>query len=162
MPTFSFLTKQEICNKKYDVESIKMILSSFLTNRLKISLSQSKVQYYIDSNFSFIIRFITECIDKIATIERYLSYSEINNFNKNRIYRLIIKQSRFEQVINNLKVLEDKDIKFCKTDLQKKAYVIGAFLSGGSISDISKPFYHLEIRSTNPKFLRLVQEILIN
>ena len=162
MPTFSFLTKQEICNKKYDVESIKMILSSFLTNRLKISLSLSKVQYYIDSNFSFIIRFITECIDKIATIERYLSYSEINNFNKNRIYRLIIKQSKFEQVINNLKVLEDKDIKFCKTDLQKKAYVIGAFLSGGSISDISKPFYHLEIRSTNPKFLRLVQEILIN
>ena len=162
MPTFSSSIKQEICNKKYDIESIKMILSSFLTNKMKISLSHFKIENHVDSNFSFIITFITECIDKIAKIESHLSYSEINNFNKNRIYQLTIDQAKFEQVINDLKVLDDKEIKFCKTESQKKAYVIGEFLSGGSISDISKSLYHLEIRSTNPKFLHIVQEILIS
>lgn len=162
MPTFSSSIKQEICNKKYSIESIRMILSSFLTNRMKISLSESKIEYYIESNFSFIIRFITNCINKLTKINHHLSYTEINNFNKNRVYRLTINQGKFEQIINDLKVLDDKDIMFCKSELQKSAYVIGAFLSGGSISDISKSFYHMEIRSTNGRFLRLVQEILIS
>ena len=162
MPTFSVSIKQEICNKDYDVESIKMILSSFLTNRMKISLLQTRTEYYVESNFSFVIRFITECLDKIVKINHHLSYSEIDNFNKKRIYRLTIKQENFEQLLNELKVLDDKDIKFIKTEKAKSAYVVGAFLSGGSISDISKPFYHLEIRSTNGKYLRLIQQILIS
>ena len=162
MPTFSVSIKQEICNKDYDVESMKMILSSFFTNRMKISLFQSKIEYYVESNFSFIIRFITECLDKIVKTDHHLSYSEIDNFNKKRIYRLTIKQENFEQLLNELKILDDKDIKFTKTEKEKNAYVIGAFLSGGSISDISKPFYHLEIRSTSGKYLRLIQQILIS
>ena len=162
MPTFSVSIKQEICNNDYDTESIKRILSSFLTNRMKISLSQSKIEYYAESNFSFVIRFITECLDKIVKTDHHLSYSEINNFNKKRLYRLTINQVKFEQLLNELKVLDDKDIKFTKTEKEKSAYVIGAFLSGGSISDISKPFYHLEIRSTNGKYLRLIQQILIS
>ena len=162
MPTFSVSIKQEVCNKVYDVELIKMILSSFLTNRMKISLSQSKIEYYVESNFSFVIRFITKCLDKIVKTNHHLSYSEIDNFNKKRIYRLTIGQKNFEQLLNELKVLDDKDIKFTKTEKTKSAYVIGAFLSGGSISDISKPFYHLEIRSTNAKYLRLIQQILIS
>ena len=162
MPTFSSAIKQEICNKKYNIESIKMILSAFLTNKMKISLSQSKIEYYIESNFSFIIRFITECIDKLGKTNRHLSYSEISNFNKNRVYRLTINQKKFEKIINDLKILDNNDIKFCKSELQKSAYVIGAFLSGGSISDISKAFYHMEIRSTNSRFLHLIQEILIS
>lgn len=162
MPTFSVSIKQEVCNKDYDAESIKMILSSFLTNRMKIFLSQSKIEYYVESNFSFVIRFITRCLDKIVKANHHLSYSEIDSFNKKRIYRLTIKPENFEQLLNELKVLDDKDIKFTKTEKIKNAYVIGAFLSGGSISDISKPFYHLEIRSTNGRYLRLIQQILIS
>ena len=60
------------------------------------------------------------------------------------------------------KILEDKELNFCKNEQLKSAYLVGAFLSGGSISDISKPFYHLEIRSTNPKYLRFIQQILIS
>lgn len=162
MSTFSESIKQEICNQKYDNETIKKLLSSFLTNKMKISLSSSKIEYYVESNFSFVIRFITECLDKVIKTKRFLSYSEINKFNKNRIYRLTIEQENFEGLINELKVLEDKELNFCKNEQLKSAYLVGAFLSGGSISDISKPFYHLEIRSTNPKYLRFIQQILIS
>lgn len=45
----------------------------------------------------------------------------------------------------------------------KRAYVAGAFLSGGSISDLSqkKYWYHLEIRSENYKYLLFIQSILV-
>ena len=162
MPTFSESIKQEICSQKYDNKSIKKLLSSFLTNKIKISLSSSKIEYYVESNFSFVIRFITECLDKVIKSKRFLSYSEINKFDKNRIYRLTIEQENFENLINELKVFEDKELDFCKDEQSKSAYVIGVFLSGGSVSDNSKLFYHLEIRSTNPKYLRFIQQILIS
>jgi DNA-binding protein WhiA len=45
-------------------------------------------------------------------------------------------------------------------DTNQRAYLIGAFLSGGSISSIDKSIYHLEIRSNKINYLRLVQKIL--
>jgi DNA-binding protein WhiA len=44
--------------------------------------------------------------------------------------------------------------------IDQRAYLVGAFLSGGSISSIEKSIYHLEIRSTKINYLRLIQKLL--
>jgi DNA-binding protein WhiA len=47
-----------------------------------------------------------------------------------------------------------------KTSVDQRAYLVGAFLSGGSINSIDKSIYHLEIRSNKINYLRLIQRIL--
>jgi DNA-binding protein WhiA len=49
-----------------------------------------------------------------------------------------------------------------KGTIDQRAYLVGAFLSGGSISSIEKSVYHLEIRSTKINYLRLIQKLLLN
>lgn len=161
MPTFSESIKQEICHKEYDDNCLKAIFSSFLANKLKLNLSADGCKWYIESNFSFIIHFITGIIKKFyPKLNFELSYSDINKLNKKRTYRLSIDENKLSPYIEQLDIYKYSLNKF-NSDYLKRSYLVGAFLSGGSISDTSKSVYHLEIKSTNINYIRFIQSLLI-
>ena len=160
MLTYSETVKEEVTHLEFNTDCKKAILSAFLSNVLQMSIVNNNVVWYIDSHFSSISRFITTTLNEIYHLEHELSYSELNNFYKKRTYRLIIKDQRFEKILEELSVFDETHRNVVNSNETKRAFLVGAFLSGGSISDINKSIYHLEIRSSNITYLRFIQTLL--
>ena len=160
MLTYSETVKEEVTHLEFNTDCKKAILSAFLSNVLQMSIVNNNVVWYIDSHFSSISRFITTILNEIYHLEHELSYSELNNFYKKRTYRLIIKDQRFEKILEELSVFDETHRNVVNSNETKRAFLVGAFLSGGSISDINKSIYHLEIRSSKITYLRFIQTLL--
>lgn len=160
MLTYSETVKEEVTHLEFNTDCKKAILSAFLSNVLQMSIVNNNVVWYIDSHFSSISRFITTILNEIYHLEHELSYSELNNFYKKRTYRLIIKDQRFEKILEELSVFDETHRNVVNSNETKRAFLVGAFLSGGSISDINKSIYHLEIRSNKITYLRFIQTLL--
>ena len=160
MLTYSETVKEEVTHLEFNTDCKKAILSAFLSNVLQMSIVNNNVVWYIDSHFFFFLRFITTTLNVIYHLEHELSYSELNNFYKKRTYRLIIKDQRFEKILEELSVFDETHRNVVNSNETKRAFLVGAFLSGGSISDINKSIYHLEIRSSKITYLRFIQTLL--
>lgn len=157
--TFSELVKIEICQSNFSNCCKKAILSSFLKNNLIIHITNSEIKWEIISQFSQVIRFISSIFDELYDVKKNIFYSEIKKINNRRLYKLEVI-GNFNQMESDLEFGDDYPSNLLKSECCKKGYIIGAFLSGGSINSIEKSGYHFEIRSTNVHFLRIIQKIL--
>lgn len=160
--TFSEQIKQELCNVKYSKECQKYILLSFIINKFKINLTNENKSIIIESSFSFIIRYIGELIKCFFKIVPTYSYSDLNSLSQSRTYRLNINDNNFYQsIISTYQQWFNIDFFNKLENEEKKGILIGAFLSNGSINPIEKSTYHLEFRSQNINYLRIIQKIMI-
>lgn len=158
--TFSEQIKQEICLNKYKKDMLTYLLYSFVINKCKFILSNKNLHIEMDSNFPFIIRFIGENISKFYNTQITYSYSTISNLTNSRTYKLSINGKIFVSKIQKLLTSFYKQLDLEKLNQdQKVGVLIGGFLANGSVSSIEKSSYHLEIRSQNVNYLRLLQKI---
>lgn len=163
MSTFSEKIKEEVCHLKYENNALKALIFSLITNKIKIILTNSKQEWYLESNFNFIIRFVAESLKQVFKIDAYFSYSEISNFTKKRTYRLTITNMYFVNLLEELDFFNTKYITSSKaTEDEKRAYLVGSFLASGSIGEPTKSIYHLEIRGRQNNYLRTLQSIMIH
>lgn len=156
--TFSEKLKQELTQAEYSNEAQKAILLAFLVNNLTIKLTSKGQTWQIKSQFSFIVRFIDKIFSELFPIKKQIMFSNIHKINNRRDYILSIN-GNFDQIINDLG-MNKKPIEVIKSQNQKRGFLVGAFLSGGSISSISDKKYHLEIRSSNIAYLLFIQTIM--
>ncbi len=156
--TFSEKIKQELTQNKYSNEAQKAILYSFLVNALTIKLTENGMSWQIKSQFNFIVRFISNIFSDLFDINKKIMYSDLKNINNKRDYILSIA-GNFDQIINDLGIYQ-KPVDVITTEAQMKGVLVGAFLSGGSVSSISDRRYHLELRSNNISYLLFIQTIL--
>lgn len=156
--TFSGLIKKEICTNQYPKNTILSILSSFFSNNSQISISSDGIKLEIYSQYNFIIRFISDLIQKTFKIKHHILYSKINNFNKKRNFKISISEN-IDIIKKQLQLTREKKTKFINTKEGKKGFLIGAFLSGGSIGSLQKNTYHLELRTKKIFYARLIQNI---
>lgn len=160
--TFSEQVKKEICNSSYSDDCTLYLTYSFIINKFKMNLSSDKTSLDLESSFSFIIRYIGENIKKFFNITPVYSYSEINNLTKSRTYRLSIEDSKTYQKI--IKIFNSWSTPTFYKSLnkdKKQGLMIGAFLSNGSVNSLEKSIYHLEFRSQNVNYLRVIQKVMV-
>jgi DNA-binding protein WhiA len=105
------------------------------------------------------VKLLNHFFEHLYDTKRNISFTEINKLNNRRTYRLII-HGNFKQITSDLQLNSTVLNNVLKTIIDQRAYLAGAFLSGGSINSIDKSIYHLEIRSNKIKYLRLIQKIL--
>ncbi|MCF0227237.1 MAG: DNA-binding protein WhiA [Malacoplasma sp.] len=162
--TFSEKIKQEITHLEYNDLDLESLVFAFLINRLKINLTNEKQEWILESNFSFIARFIGDSIRRLFNVAVHYSYSAINKFNNMRTYRIMIDDPNFVNVVEKANhFYELMNTKIQQQDqMVKRAFLSGAFLSGGSVGGIDKSIYHLEIRSSKADYLRILQKILMD
>jgi DNA-binding protein WhiA len=99
-------------------------------------------------------------LKKLYNVQYTFSYTEIKSLNKHRTYKLTILD-KFQLITRDLELNRQEPKQIIKDTINQRAYLVGAFLSGGSISSIEKSVYHLEIRSTKINYLLLIQKILL-
>lgn len=108
-------------------------------------------------------------IKKTFNINTEISIRRNVYLKKSRTYSILIKgHEDSERVLNACKLIEKKEIKenlsivsnlVIQNSCCKRAFIRGAFLAAGSISDPEK-FYHLEIVCTNMQKAIQLQEII--
>ena len=81
-----------------------------------------------------------------------------------RTYRVVIDDPSFVNIVERANFFYELMQKSSQKQDQmvKRAFLSGAFLSGGSIGGIDKSIYHLEIRSNKAEYLRILQKILMD
>lgn len=154
--TFSEKVKKEITTIKYDEKILKNIFYSFILNNGSINLSNGVTTFNITISLNFIARYLKKLMNEL--------YKDLNS---NIWYKETHISHGYLIVINNMEILEKKfniftNIKNIKLDeLEMKGFLIGAFISSGSIYFSSKKSsYHFEIRSSNLDYLNKIKEIL--
>lgn len=155
--TFSQEIKKEIVGLTFQTHCMKALLSSFLTNKLVLFLTKEKRCWQVFSPFKYIIDFIEKIFHELYDVKTVKLIKNKTNYLE--IY------GNYDQIKIDLCLysLDELNNKLLHSSCCQRAYVAGAFLSGGSISDLSqkKYWYHLEIRSENYKYLLFIQNILV-
>lgn len=156
--TFSEKVKKEITSLKFKKCCIKSLLSSFIVNNMAIILNSEGVSWQLRTQFRFIVSFVSQNICNLYNVKKQLSYTEIQKMNNHRVYMLSLTGD-LDKIENDLKIHGNYN-SIIKNECCKRAYVAGAFMSGGSINSLDKKGYHLEIRSYHIEYLRNLQKIL--
>lgn len=155
--TFSQDVKEELMQQVYDTHQLKCVLSSFLKNNITLKIINNKITWETHTQNNPIIRFITKSLFSLYKIDKKISYNKNNSFKKNTTYRLEFcgETNLFEK---ELYIFENPSPLFINDDA-KKAFIVGAFLSGGSINNPKSSNYHFEIRSHNIDLINDLKKI---
>jgi DNA-binding protein WhiA len=106
-----------------------------------------------------VLKLLNGFFGELYNVQKEISFTSIQKINNRRIYRLMIR-GNFQQITSDLQLNDSYPVGVLSTIENKRAYLVGAFLSGGSINSFETNNHHLEIRSTKINYLRLVQKLL--
>ncbi|WP_033159856.1 DNA-binding protein WhiA [Mycoplasmoides alvi] len=156
--TYSKLVKSELCHLNFSINEAKFFLKSFLLNNMSKKNISGQEIWSIKTHFSFIARFVISNLKKLYDVKDLkISFKKNNNSVSRRKYEISFI-GNFQQIISDL------DLYKFTTDFSANnlasAFLIGAFLSGGSINSPYNGNYHLEFQSFSYEYLVLVNEIL--
>lgn len=155
--TFSEMVKDELCKKEYDKDASYYILLAFIINNHEFIISSNEKKYIISTHFLANIRLIKKLFENInCNIHMEIMTSNIKTAkNKTKWIIEILDYEIIDKLFNNMTY----DIKNFN-DTQRQMFIVGAFLSAGSISySLGKSNYHFEIRSRNKCFLNDLQQL---
>lgn len=157
--TFSSEVKEEICSFDYSKSSSIAILSAIFRSNLNIVIRNSGIHWELTTQFEHVIRLVKKLLINIGFTEKFQIKFQINHLSNNsKNYKLCFDE-HLDEIEKKLNLKEDF-YKLLKTDSQKKGFIIGSFLSSGSVFYLkNKTSYHFEIRSYSEEYLIKIQKI---
>jgi cell division protein WhiA len=160
------LSRQISLGRHCQIAEISAIIS--LCGKIIIS-TDDKYSVKVHTENVAVARKYFTLIKKTFNINTEISIRRNVYLKKSRTYSILIKgHEESERVLNACKLIEDGEIKenlsivsnlVIQNSCCKRAFIRGAFLAGGSISDPEK-FYHFEIVCTSMKKAIQLQEII--
>ncbi|WP_031488819.1 DNA-binding protein WhiA [Ureaplasma canigenitalium] len=155
--TFSEFVKHDVCtNKFYNVKDYKWILYSFFKNNLTVKLGTEQ-EWIIKSQNGQIIDFILNAIETLNNVNIDFIIEEQNDIlKKEKINFKLILKKEIDNLQKSIKLYEGIDESYLANERVASCFLIGAFLSGGSISHPNEQ-YHLEIRCDSHNYADLTK-----
>ncbi len=143
--SFTTDVKEEIVHNEFTHEQENKILKAYLMSNMELSLKEHEETWNIFSSFPFILKFLYNILSKSYKIKKQFYYSEVY-FGKHKKYRMSVN--------GELNVIEKEvDIYSSVADNVSEhdaiSYLIGFFLSIGSVNSPKSSTYHLEFRIKN-------------
>lgn len=155
--TFSEQVKEEISHLEYNAECAVIILFSIFKNNAEFMMTNTAKYYVISTQYPAVVRLIKILFAQLnSEIEIIIKTSNIKSLDNKSKYILEIRDYEYiDTLFNDLKYT----VKWNHN--QKRSYLLGAFLSSGSVSFSSTSSnYHFEIRSFNKEYLTEILHIL--
>ena len=169
--SFSSETKNELARvKDIDVNDKQAELSAIVRMSGTIQFAGlRKINVKITTELNSVARRVFKLLKKEFDIETTISVNKNQMLKRNNSYVLMVKsENGAEKLLKKLGILEDRDGFFptnCipkeifEDDILKKAYLRGAFLGGGSISDPEKN-YHMEFVTNNEDYANSLRDLI--
>lgn len=159
--SFNEEVKNEICSLKYDKKYVYYFLISLFINMLQIKIINNKFSYVICSPYHKLIKLIKNAmLDVNDKFNSKITFVDDNiNSNKKNIYLEFSDTAFFDKFFD----ITNFDYQSITNKQQKKYFILGAYLSHGSISfSYKKSSYHFEITSHNIEYIKNIKEMLEN
>lgn len=169
--SFSSETKNELARvKDIDVNDKQAELSAIVRMSGTIQIvGLRKINVKITTELNSIARRIFKLLKKEFNIETTISVNKNQMLKRNNSYVLMVKsENGAETLLKKLGILENRNGFFptnrvpkevFENDILKKAYIRGAFLGGGSISDPEKN-YHMEFVTNNEDYANSLRDLI--
>lgn len=156
--TFSELVKRELCLKTYALQPMQTLLRAFLLNAAKIKTDRGQTYWEVRTGFAFIADFIVTHLKTLYDIKLYEPATIRPPRSNQRVWHVRFV-ANFTQLENDLQLnVSPNGQEMDETTAQ--AFLIGAFLSGGSLSAPQKGNYHFEMHGINAAYLEIIGSIL--
>ncbi len=156
--TYSELVKNEICHLPLSSKQSKFFLKAFLVNNLATNTVDGQETWIVQTHFSFVARFVLEHLKRLYELKNLkVAVSPAKNANARRRYQVAFV-GNFRQIVSDLELEAPTDFEN-NPDLAR-AFLIGAFLSGGSVNYPQTSNYHLEFQSFSKGFLSEISDLL--
>ena len=163
--SFSAKVKGEICRyTDISIEEALAEISAIMKGSGTIGFSGRGLSFKITTENPASARHIFTILKEYFDIHSKLMVKKSNSLKKNNIYMVLIdeemgvrdllKKTGIFQEIDGVLTLDYKiDPEMIKTDEYKRAYIRGAFIGGGSISNPEKT-YHLEFVNHSEEYAK--------
>lgn len=170
--SFSSKVKNEVCRyTDLEEEEAIALLSSIMKVSGTLSLSgNKKLSFKITTENPAIARLIFKLLKDYFQVHAKLMVKRSNSLKKNNVYMVVITENvdikdllvKFD-VLNEDEGIIELNYKISKkivfNENSKRAYIRGAFLGGGSISNPEKA-YHLEFVTHNLDYAKNLSELI--
>ncbi len=143
--SFTTDVKEEIVHNEYSSNQEAKILKAYLMSNMELSLKDNEETWNIFSTVPFILKFLHNILSKSYSIKKQFYYSEVF-FGKHKKYRMSVN-GELERIQKELDIYSEIKDKLSEEDAV--SYLIGFFLSIGSVNSPKSSTYHLEFRVKN-------------
>ncbi|KYH35390.1 putative sporulation transcription regulator WhiA [Clostridium tepidiprofundi DSM 19306] len=169
--SFSAKVKREVCRiSNISKEEARAILSGIMKVSGSLSIgSQRRISFKVTTENAAIARLIFKLLKEHFDIHTRLLVRRSNSLKKNNVYIVMITEEMgVRDFLREISILGDNEYftlhygipeYIISNDLYKKAYIRGAFLGGGSISNPEKA-YHLEFVTHNKEYADELSELV--
>ncbi|WP_142415145.1 DNA-binding protein WhiA [Hathewaya massiliensis] len=170
--SFSAKVKSEVCRiTNISKEEARSLLSAIMKVSGSISIGANrKLSFKVTTENPAIARLTFKMLKEHFKIHTRLIVRRSNSLKKNNVYMVIITEEMgLRNFLVDIKVFDNKEEfislnytipdELINTDLTRKAYIRGAFLGGGSISNPEKT-YHLEFVTHNEKYANELSRVI--
>lgn len=161
--SFTKKVKSEICsNLDLSRERKLAILSSFTKNAGIFRLKNNEFNIHIRIDNAILAKYLYNLFNSLFDTNIKFAYETTTKFGKKTYYLLIIDKN-VEDILDKLKIdiyKNNIDDIFKSNDEYKYGYLIGLFLSSGTLNDPSSSNYHLEISFDNSNFAIECQNLI--
>jgi hypothetical protein len=151
--SFASETKKELTQIEANAQCLKAEVSAIIRMNGTLSFSSKQLILDVQTENAAIARRIYTIIKKLYPYNVELLVRKKMRLKKNNVYICRIREGARE-ILNDLDILQGEfqlnhsiSNSLLKTSNQKRAYLRGAFLAGGSVNNPETSSYHLEIYS---------------
>ena len=160
--SFTTNIKNEISKLDFSKSESISELAGFIRNNGAFTLENIEL---VTENATVAKR-IYSLVKNIYDVTCYIDTKKNNNFSKNNLYLIIIKDKVIE-ILKDLTVIDENNTKLATpksyilaSEEEIRAYLRGVFLSKGSINDPKTSRYHLEFLIEERKEADFIKELL--
>ena len=154
--TFTTSLKEEMSKTDFSIVEAEYELMSFLNCLGKFS----KDELIITMENASVARRIYKEIKAIYKVSPSITIRMQKRFKVKQIYILTIKNN-IDLIKESINLGSKKDIDFLVSDEEKIAFIAGAFLAVGNISNPSTSGYHLEFIFTKERLAKQILNLLL-
>lgn len=163
--SFTTSVKSEVAANELSECCAKAECSALIKMCSTLNINNQGMYLTIHSESAPTAKKILKLLKEHYHIQSELSVLKKMNLKKNNIYVLRIYEHT-QEILKDLEIMDKNGLrshpsaKLVSKDCCAKAYLAGAFLSGGSVNSPNKTNYHLEIATTDEKLAKFIQKLM--
>lgn len=162
--SFSAKVKSEVCRQtEYTKEEVTALLSAIMKASGTLTLgAHRQFSFRVTTENPSIARLVFKLLKEYFNVHSKLMVKKGNSLKKNNIYMVVIQEeTNVKELLLEVGVMQEVEgilafsnevpQEIIPSEVCKKAYIRGAFLGGGSISNPEKT-YHMEFVTHNSEY----------
>lgn len=164
--SFASETKKELTQIETDDQCLKAEVSALIRMNGTLSFANRQLSLDVQTENAAIARRLYTIIKRLYPYNVELLVRKKMRLKKNNVYICRIREGARE-ILSDLDILQDDyhlnhsiSLSLLKTNTQKRAYLRGAFLAGGSVNNPETSSYHLEIYSMYKEHSEALVELM--